>query len=702
MTYLYGDSTPSQLTSNFLEFLRDAVDFAVVLLQADGRITRGQARAALLRKEADAEMGRLDTFTQHVRTTIETADPGDPESATAHFATRLVAVVADTHRSAAHGIRSRLADQIAAIEADEAVARDECFKALEALLLRHDPPDASSVSRIVLSEDGTKYTARLGGRAGFGLDWAIELGIADSNLWATPVTIGRLAPQLEISAPQLTGWISKEVKIKPLRVEKHLVTELVDDGRLTAIKLRAELGSSTGFDLEVDPAAATIRAVRVGPADDPTAGKFELAPTDVSALLELTAKLRAALAEFPRRALVAAQSAGADFRAQPSFVDVVERLVAMMAPITREISDRSLTPNELIMRKPLGNDRREEFFLSKQTLRDKYAMLDELYRVFFDPLGLDPSEARTATPPPAMAPPPAREPEPGPTAPPIPSPPPPQPATPRSVPPPLPPPSAVPPPAVVGSVTARMGALPPARMPPRRELEAPHSPVPPKPISVPPPLPPSAPPPPVPRAEAEDIGSAEIVVVEEPSSEIEVPMDEDETRATNPARSEPPPPVASAPPPVASAPPPASGSVPPPSRASSELVASLKQAIGLTRSGRFQDAYRQFAALFADFGFSNYSPDEQRQALRLMLIPKMKPPPSDVVLDAHRAAIFRLKNLTEAFNDAGDFELLGIAYLALDDAEAARVAFTTGLGIERERNPQSHLVGALMKRVSEI
>lgn len=247
-----------------------------------------------------------------------------------------------------------------------------------------------------------------------------------------------------------------------------------------------------------------------------------------------------------------------------------------------------------------------------------------------------------------------------------------------------------------------MGALPPARMPPRRELEAPHSPVPPKPISVPPPLPPSAPPPPVPRAEAEDIGSAEIVVVEEPSSEIEVPMDEDETRATNPARSEPPPPVASAPPPVASAPPPASGSVPPPSRASSELVASLKQAIGLTRSGRFQDAYRQFAALFADFGFSNYSPDEQRQALRLMLIPKMKPPPSDVVLDAHRAAIFRLKNLTEAFNDAGDFELLGIAYLALDDAEAARVAFTTGLGIERERNPQSHLVGALMKRVSEI
>ena len=29
MNYLYGDSSPSQLTSNFLEFLRDAIDFSV-------------------------------------------------------------------------------------------------------------------------------------------------------------------------------------------------------------------------------------------------------------------------------------------------------------------------------------------------------------------------------------------------------------------------------------------------------------------------------------------------------------------------------------------------------------------------------------------------------------------------------------------------------------------------------------------------
>ncbi len=720
MTYLYGDSTPSQLTSNFLEFLRDAVDFAVVLLQADGRINKGQIRAATLRREADAEMQRLDAFTQVVRGTIESTDAGDPESATAHFATRLVSVVADTHRSAAHGIRSRLAEQIAAIEADEALARDGCVKALEVLLLPHDPPDASSITRVTLSEDGTKYQARLAGRASFGLEWTIDLAIPDSNLWAQPVAVGRLAPQLEISAPQLTGWISKEVKVKPLRIEKHLVTELVDSGPAAQLKIRAELGSPLGFDFEIEQDAKVVRVTRVGPADDPTVGRYDLAPTDVSAVLELATKLRAASDEFPRRALASATSGGTDLRAQASFADVVERLIGMMAPITREISDRSLTPTELIMRKPLGNDRREEFFLSKQTLRDKYAPLDELYRTFFEPLGLDPSEARTATPPPthpaltssapASVPPPpvsAPPPSPAPAASPVaasvpPAPPPPATApaatagSPRTVPPPLPPPGAVPPPPLG---MPKPGPLPPARPPPRREVEAapPASP----PASFPPPLPgPSAAPPPLPTSE--EISSSEIaVVVDEVSAEIEV--DEDDARATNPHDGLDPsaaPPPAEAPAPSV-APPAVSPSVPP-SGKQTELVTSLKAAIGLTRQGRFQDAYRQFAALFADFGFSTYTPDEQRQALRLMLIPKMKPPPSDVVLDAHRAAVFRLKNLTEAHNDAGDYELLGIAYLALEDAEAARVAFTTGLSIERARDPGSALVGALMKRVSEI
>src|SRR5262249_21475062 len=43
---------------------------------------------------------------------------------------------------------------------------------------------------------------------------------------------------------------------------------------------------------------------------------------------------------------------------------------------------------------PLADDRREEIFVAKATLREKYAALDEPQRALFAPLGLDAAEAR--------------------------------------------------------------------------------------------------------------------------------------------------------------------------------------------------------------------------------------------------------------------------------------------------------------------
>ena len=65
MHYLFGDSTPSKLTTNFLEFLKDAVDFAVFALKTDDRIKRGQTQAAGLRREAVLDEVRIAYNTNH-------------------------------------------------------------------------------------------------------------------------------------------------------------------------------------------------------------------------------------------------------------------------------------------------------------------------------------------------------------------------------------------------------------------------------------------------------------------------------------------------------------------------------------------------------------------------------------------------------------------------------------------------------------
>jgi hypothetical protein len=76
MSYLYGDSTPTDLKSNFLEFLRDAIDFAVFVLEADASIKHGHVRIQKNTEAMEAEIGRLEHFIGVVTQSIRAAEKG--------------------------------------------------------------------------------------------------------------------------------------------------------------------------------------------------------------------------------------------------------------------------------------------------------------------------------------------------------------------------------------------------------------------------------------------------------------------------------------------------------------------------------------------------------------------------------------------------------------------------------------------------
>lgn len=616
MNYLYGDSSPSKLTSNVLEFLRDALDFSVFAVQADDRVKQGKAKAREANDEAEAELGRLERFIAVVARSITEAEKGSPDSPTAQCGTRLVELVDGAERSAADGIRKALADQIAALDATEAAVRASVLAALGKLLAPHDPPEATVVLEAVLQSSG-RYEAKVTGKAPFGLRWTFDLAIGQEDIWAQPVRVETIARELEIKAPQLSGWISKEVKIRPVRLERHLVTELVNEGTTTRAKLRPELGADTGFDFEADfRGSKRISAKRIAPDGDASAGAFDVVDTaDVKNLLDLVEKLRAKADKLDRGELSSAVVDDGDFVAMGSFVPFVERLVAHLAPIVREIAARS-TPTELVLRRALGEDRREEIFVTKSTLRDKYAVLETSHRMLFAPLGLesnmrprqdtqsydDKPPVRAEVSP--SAPPPRPE---TPAASPV------RPATSRSF-----PPKPVPPPAPTRSA------------PPPKAASAPHQEA-------------------APRREE---SSPNVVL---------------EVLAKNEA-----------------------------------LVASLKKILTLSKNGRADEAYREYAELFSGPEFAAYPPEEQRLVLKLMVFGKPAGARNDAVLEASRAALARIKKLVETHNDPGDYEVLGAAHLQLEEAAAAKAAFETGLGIEKLRNPASALSEALTKRLTQL
>jgi len=81
---------------------------------------------------------------------------------------------------------------------------------------------------------------------------------------------------------------------------------------------------------------------------------------------------------------------------------MVDRLVEKMAPAVHEIARRSLAPTELVLKRLLDNGRREEIFLARRELEQKFEGLADRGRTILATLGLSDGPLVVApTPPPA-------------------------------------------------------------------------------------------------------------------------------------------------------------------------------------------------------------------------------------------------------------------------------------------------------------
>ncbi|MDB4946705.1 MAG: hypothetical protein JWP97_6239 [Labilithrix sp.] len=132
------------------------------------------------------------------------------------------------------------------------------------------------------------------------------------------------------------------------------------------------------------------------------------------------------------------------------------------------------------------------------------------------------------------------------------------------------------------------------------------------------------------------------------------------------------------------------------------LVGAVKEIITLARSGDAEGSFDGYSALFARPDFAGNRPEDQRQALKLLVLAKRSGKPSEKLVAAHRAAIAPLTDLVAKLSEPEDYEMLGICHLVTGNEQAAGNLFREGLTIERERNAGSDLCGRLMTRISSI
>jgi hypothetical protein len=582
MAFLFGDLSPAPFVTNFLEELRDALDFAGGIADADQTIVTAEARREALRKGAEAEHARVDALTWAMIAAATAADQGASGSATALLAAELGKLIHERRDAADASVRAKLEADFVGVDAEVRAAREDYFPTLQDWLLVRVPPKARQTWSIELipgaKKDQHRYRAVLAGESAIGLAWTIDLALDENGIWASPVRVSRLVEDLAIFTPQVTGLIKKEIKSKKQKIERHWVTGVVDDGESIRIELREEIGEADGFS--ITDTAGKITLVRTASADDPTAGAFPVTPEDEPALHDFAAKVRDVVRSLAKQRLASATFDGHPFDGtnvdlQPNLVQVVVRLVDSLAPTVEDIASRSRSEAELVLRRELEDGKREELFMPKARLREKFATLDEAHQKLFAGITL--------------------------------------------------------------ALAAEGPTSKPANVPASVRNEIPQQ------------------EPPFVRRRS----SGKLGVVTAPLLKEEPPA---------------------------------------------YLRNKAKQAatLEIAEDESATDTFRGYATTFASSAFASSTPEDQRQALKRMFFGKQPDVISDEVKSAYRVALPILQALVLKERDPADYELLGMAYVVLDEPEKASEIFKKGLEVERARNPASDLYGNLMRRAGQL
>ena len=100
MAFLFGDLTPAPFATNFLEELRDAVDFAAAIAETDQRIVTAGATRDVLRRRADEDAAKLEGLVRGVLAAAEAADKGGNDSLATTLAAEIARLVSARHEAA--------------------------------------------------------------------------------------------------------------------------------------------------------------------------------------------------------------------------------------------------------------------------------------------------------------------------------------------------------------------------------------------------------------------------------------------------------------------------------------------------------------------------------------------------------------------------------------------------------------------------
>jgi hypothetical protein len=388
--YLYGDGSPFPYETDFVETIGRAVECGIALMRSQDSITRAVNAAADVERACGSERTNLQALADGMSRVLVAA-----QTSYSDRVARATAGIVATSRKTIDQELEALEKQRELELRDTATklkdARVEAARALETFLGKEDLPGSEVCLRLTLHDE--EYRAEALVLTPFGVHAVFALDVPRTHVWARARRVGDLEGRLEVQVPQEAGWFSKRVEVQPLRLDKLFVHSIAVTPERSVLTLRKAHGGvgGPGYKLELarDSSAVVFRAVPTDGAETSSV-PCELSAEDSSKVWTLWRRILATSADLgdARRAMKSAYIDGTPLMEHLQPETVVRRMVQTLAPIVKDISRRSCSPGELVLRRDVRAWRREEIYVTKAELDDRVQSLPYALRGVFEPLAL--------------------------------------------------------------------------------------------------------------------------------------------------------------------------------------------------------------------------------------------------------------------------------------------------------------------------
>ncbi|MDQ3337530.1 MAG: hypothetical protein M4D80_20395 [Myxococcota bacterium] len=386
--YRYGDGTPFPLEENFIETLTSAVETCTNAFVPLSELDARRERAKDTRREAEKEAGRLDDLEKTINAALLPYLPTDKLKA--NGAQLVAQKLAQSAKSFIVEAKSQVDTRVRQMEAQASgrTSADAVVKALRPFFDEHQLPK----TQWIMSWDVRGNEPHADAVATAGRIVASFTLLPDP--YRGPIRVEQLAEGVIVH--MMKKGVFGKAKPAPVDLGKYVMVAFERTNKESVVTLK-ESGTkaSAGLRFAVSDGGATW--VSINASGDMEGESNPLDMEDVAPIRQLVDRANNALKDLlNKRALVDLTMGGraiSDIE-EPRVVPL--ELLTQLTPLARTIREKSRMSGELVLKRDIGDGRREELFVPRATLAQQFARLPAEYRRPFEEMGITQEETQPA------------------------------------------------------------------------------------------------------------------------------------------------------------------------------------------------------------------------------------------------------------------------------------------------------------------